>query len=75
MVKDMALHLESKSMQAGSRPLPLGKNWITRFLTRNPSLAPKLTTQLERQRAYVNHPALLQDYFAKLGRLIRQNGL
>jgi len=49
MVKDMALHLESKRMEAGSRPLPLGKNWIRRFLTRNPSLAAKLSTQLERQ--------------------------
>jgi len=75
MVKDMALHLESKRMAAGSHPVPLGKNWIKRFLTRNPSLAAKLSTQLERQGAYANDPALLQDYFAKLGRLIRQHGL
>jgi len=75
MVKDMALHLESKRMEADSHPLPRGKNWIRRFLTRNPSLAAKLSTQLERQRAYANDPVLLQDYFAKLGRLIRQNGL
>jgi len=62
-------------MAAYSHQLPYGKNWIKQFLPHNLSLGAKLSTQLERQQVYANDPALLQDYFAKLGRLIRQHGL
>ena len=73
MVKDMAIHLESKRTTKPS--LPLGKNWISRFLRRHPDLALKLSTRLERQRAYANDPVVLRDCFSKLGRLIRVYGL
>ena len=73
MVKDMALHLEEH--RTGQQPTPIGKHWISRFLNRNHDLASKLSTQLERQRAYSNDPRLLQDYFNKLCRLIRLHGL
>jgi len=73
MVKEMAIFLERK--RTGVEPLPVGQNWITRFLTRNPALATKLSTRLERQRSYAKNPALLQAYFTKLGRLIRTHNL
>ena len=73
MVKDMALHLEKKHL--GVLSLPLGKNWMSRLLKWHPHLALKLSTQLERQRAYANDPEILTDYFAKLGGLIREHGL
>jgi len=73
MVKDMAIHLEFK--RTGEVPPPLGKNWISRFLRRHPDLALKLSSQLERQRAYANNPEILRDYFSKLGRIIREHGL
>jgi len=73
MVKDMAIKLESK--RTGKTPLALGKNWISRFLKRHPDLALKLSTRLERQRAYANDPEVLRDYFAKLGRIIREHRL
>jgi len=56
MVKEMAIFLERK--RTGVEPLPVGQNWITRFLTRNPALAAKLSTRLERQRSYAKNPAL-----------------
>jgi len=73
MVKDMALHLEKKRI--GVQPPPLGKNWVSQFLKRHPPLALKLSTQLERQRAYANDPDILRGYFVKLGGVIRQYGL
>ena len=73
MIRDMAIHLERKRI--GCQPTPLGKHWIPRFLKRQPALAIKLSSQLERQRAYANNPRVLQDYFGKLGRLIRRHGL
>jgi hypothetical protein len=73
MVKDMAIHLERK--RTGITPPPIGKNWVSRFLNRNPDLAAKLSTSLERQRAYTKDPHLLQDFYSKLGRLIRYHRL
>ena len=71
--KDMAIHLEHK--RTGIWPQPLGKNWVSRFLNRNPDLAAKLSTSLHRQRAFANDPRILQDFYSKLGRLIRRHGL
>ena len=36
MIQDMAVHIEFK--RTGITPLPLGQNWITRFLKRQPPL-------------------------------------
>ena len=72
-VKDMALHLHEKRI--GYKPLPIGKNWITRFLSRHPDLASKYSTKLDRQRAHANDPRIIKDYFAKLTSLIRRYGL
>jgi len=72
-VREMALHLEGK--RVGGTIEPLGKNWITRFLNRHPTLAIKLSTQLERQRAQANDPRIIKDYFCKLSKLVRTHGL
>lgn len=72
-VREMGLHLEGK--RVGGTLEPLGKNWITRFLNRHPTLAIKLSTQLERQRAQANDPRIIKDYFCKLSKLIRTHGL
>jgi hypothetical protein len=44
----------------------LGKHWITRFLSRHPGLASKLSSRLDRQRAFANNPTILKDYFNKV---------
>ena len=67
------MHLKSK--RNANSPLSLGKNWISRFLKRHPDLVLKLSTRLERQRAYANDSDVLRDYFSKLGRIIRAHGL
>jgi hypothetical protein len=46
--------------------LPLGKNWLTRFLNRNPELAARFSNWLERERVFADNPATLKDYFAKV---------
>ena len=73
MVRSMAIVLEEK--RSGTIAAPLGQKWISRFLNRHPTLASKLSWNLERQRAYANDPRLLQDYLWKLGRLMRCYGL
>jgi len=47
MVKERAIFLEMK--RTGAELLPVGQNWITRFLTQNPARAAMLNTRLERQ--------------------------
>jgi len=73
MVKDIAMHLKFK--RTGISPLPLGPNWFTCFLKLHPPLALKISTHLQRLRPYAKEPDILQDYFEKLGWLIKQYGL
>jgi len=73
MVKDMAIHLELKRTE--DLHLLLGKNWISRFLQRYPDLAFKLSTRLERQRAYANDQEVLWDYFGKLDHVIWEHSV
>ena len=73
MVRSMAIHLEAKRI--GTLAAPLGQKWISCFLNHHLTLASKLSSNLERQRAYANDSRLLQDYFGKLGRLICCYGL
>src|SRR4051794_14225556 len=44
----------------------LGKNWTAYFLERQPSLATKYSTQLDRQRAKASKPATIRDYFPRM---------
>jgi len=44
----------------------LGKNWITRFLNRHPTLVTKLSTHLDCQRALASDLEVLKDYFNKV---------
>ncbi|KAI5836666.1 hypothetical protein DFP73DRAFT_462704, partial [Morchella snyderi] len=44
----------------------IGKNWISLFLNRNPDLASKYSTQINRQRQNASNPITLRDYFNKL---------
>jgi len=53
----------------------LGKRWIYNFLNRNPDLAAKYGTQLDRQHAYASNLRSLRDYYRKLLRLIQKHGL
>jgi hypothetical protein len=46
--------------------LPLGRNWLTWFLNRNPELATRFSNQLEHERVFANNPATLRGYFAKV---------
>ena len=62
VVKGMAqciLHRQLKSRT-------LGRHWLTRFLNRNPGLAAKISTRIDRQRAFASNPAILKDFFRKV---------
>jgi hypothetical protein len=64
-----AVHRMAASLVAKhASHLPLGRNWLTRFLNRNPELAGRFSNRLERERAFANNPATssLKDYFVKL---------
>ena len=52
----------------------LGKHWISHFLSRHPGLASKLSSQLNRQRAFASNPAALKDYFTKVRALLDTPG-
>lgn len=65
-VKQMALGFIRSH---GVRKPVLGKDWITRFLDRNPILTSKFTSRLDKQRSYANDPSLLLDLFKKVWRI------
>ena len=44
----------------------LGKNWITRFLDRHPSLTSKFATRLDKQRSYASNLVVIHDFFNKV---------
>ena len=44
----------------------LGKYWITRFLSRHPDLAARLSSKLDRQRALASNPSVIKDHFSKV---------
>ena len=54
----------------GIRKLVLGKDWITRFLDRNPKLTSKFTSWLDKQRSYASNPLVLRDFFTKVRQVI-----
>ena len=62
LVKSMAEAIVARQIKDRA----LGKNWITRFLSRHPNLATKLSTRLDRQRALANDPVVFKDYFNKV---------
>jgi hypothetical protein len=61
-LKEMAAYLVGKREKGRT----LGKNWLSRFLARNPQLSSKFSARLDRQRAVTNNPELLKDYFKKV---------
>lgn len=62
-VKDMALDfLRSHGIATPT----LGKNWLTRYLSRHPELASKFATRLDKQRSYASNPQVLRDFFDKV---------
>ena len=63
LVKQMAAGLIQK--RAGEQKL--GKHWLKRFLDRNPELASRFSSRLDRQRALASNPAVLRDYSSKVG--------
>jgi Tc5 transposase DNA-binding domain len=62
LVKEMAAYLVKKRLNDHK----LGKHWLSRFLDRNPELASRFSSRLDRQRAYASNPAVLRDYFNKV---------
>lgn len=62
LVKSMAEAIVARRIKDRA----LGKNWITHFLSRHPTLATKLSTHLDRQRALANDPVVFKDYFNKV---------
>ncbi|RPA88947.1 hypothetical protein L873DRAFT_1577429, partial [Choiromyces venosus 120613-1] len=42
---------------------PLGKHWITHFLSHHPDLAVKLSSRLDGQQALASNPLVIKDYF------------
>jgi hypothetical protein len=46
--------------------LPLGRNWVTRFLNRDSELATRFSNWLDHERVFADNPATLKDYFAKV---------
>jgi hypothetical protein len=61
-VHRMAASLVSKR----ASHLPLGRNWLTRFLNRNLELAGRFSNRLEHERAFADNPATLKVYFVKV---------
>ena len=55
----------------GKVKVELGRNWITRFLDRHPSLAAKFATRLDKQRSYASNPLVLRDFFTKVCQAIK----
>ena len=62
-VKDLATHFLRSH---GIRNVDLGKNWVTRFLKRNPTLETRFAVRLDKQRGFANNPDIIQDYFKKV---------
>jgi len=50
----------------GIRNVDLGKNWVTRFLKRNPILETRFAVRLDKQRGFANNPDIIQDFFKKV---------
>ena len=65
LVKQMAVCLLQK--HAGEQKL--GKHWLKHFLDRKPELTSRFSSRLDRQRALASNPAVLRDYFSKVGTL------
>jgi hypothetical protein len=62
-----AVHRMAASLVAKrASHLPLGRNWRTRVLNRNPELAARFSNRLEHERAFADNPVTLKDYFAKV---------
>jgi len=64
VVKSMAQALLRRRVNTHT----LGKHWLTRFLNRNPMLASKLSSCLDRQRARADDPRVIKDYFQKVAK-------
>jgi len=62
LVKSMAQALVSRRTKEHT----LGQHWLTRFLNRNPTLASKLSSRLDRQRARADDPQVIKNYFQKV---------
>lgn len=59
LVKEMSAYL-IKKRNSGHK---LGVHWLGRFLDRNPEIASRFSSRLERQRAFADNPIVLKDYF------------
>jgi len=62
LVKSMAQALVRRRLKEHT----LGRHWLTRFLNRNPTLASKLSSRIDRQRARADDPKIIKNYFQKV---------
>lgn len=53
-------------LQRREKERRIGKHWLSRFLKRQPELASKVSTRLDRQRAFASDPRVISDYFQKV---------
>lgn len=67
--------IAQRGAEVGVGPGFVSKTWTTRFLNHHPELQTKFAGHLDRQRAWASHPAIIQDHFAKLGRIMRKHAL
>ena len=68
--------VQIRDFAQGKRPPQksiIGKNWITQFLNRHPILTVKFAGRIDRQRANIGNPRLVNDHFKKLGKIMRSN--
>ena len=71
MVRDLATRLLDKKHSTHK----LGKNFISRFLNRHPSLTTKFSNQVHKQRALASEPRIIGRHFDRLRQVLRKRNI
>ncbi|EKG09398.1 DDE superfamily endonuclease CENP-B-like protein [Macrophomina phaseolina MS6] len=58
-----------------TKPPPIGRNWVVRFLTRHPELSVIKQKPVEILRTTSHDPAAISRYFTRLKRVIDEHGI
>ena len=66
-VREMGLWLLSEREGQSRDKVYLGKNWVSRFLDRNPHLTSKFSTQVQKKRIVSSNSKILKQSFEVLG--------
>jgi hypothetical protein len=74
MAKEMAnILLAQRSVN--TPPLPLGKNWISRFVARREKLKTRFSRRYAAQRALCEDPELIREWFDQYRNIIAEYGI